>query len=684
VIGSGPEEAGLLRYNPRAMSAKLSALGLSLLIAACANGAVGPLESGSRAESLVREADGRLVASDWEGAIAAYGQAIEADPEFAHAYSRLAYAQLFNPAFQAEAIEQASLATELASNSGEAWAYLGRALDWNGDFDEALVAAERAAELSPDEADVQSFLAEILADLRMYDEALVAAEKAVRFGPENAEAHRNLGYVYEFIGRREEALAEYLRAHELEAEFVYRHSSLAGYYLYEVDELQTGEQWLESAQALAPDDYITLLLLARVHSGRGELDQAIAYCERILESAPAASDGHDCLGGVYLDAGRYQDAEAERKAAIEADPENEAGYLGLGYVYYAQQDCQGALTQFTKAVELHPRTGTNHAAQGFAYACLRQWEQAEAAYRQAIELEPQEGDHHILLGRMYLDRGDPNRAEREFEIAIDLDPGNDQYVAWLGRLHSSQGELEQAVEVYERAAALDPDDASHELSIGFAYLGPGGDSSQAEPRFQRALDIYLEQGATSREIAQATYGLALVYLSRADCAGALPQLQEAVRLDSALTAARDYLLQCRRVAGFSGAGLPPDLAQRSQYAGRDALDALRLGLASVGIEARAEFRPGEGGENLLLLAHVAIGEPGSAEFLAQQSLVSFAGSRVAARLLVPTVDRLLVISLNADGDSIGLLEVRMPDARLWELGVLNDAQFTAFWRNLSP
>ena len=64
--------------------------------------------------------------------------------------------------------------------------------------------------------------------------------------------------------------------------------------------------------------------------------------------------------------------------------------------------------------------------------------------------------------------------------------------------------------------------------------------------------------------------------------------------------------------------------------------------------------------------------------------MTFAGSQVAARLLVPTVDRLLVISLNPEGDSVGLLEVSVRDARLWELGVLNDAQFTSFWRSLNP
>lgn len=666
------------------MSLRHGALGFCLLLSACASQAGGPAGTSSRAESVVREGDALLAESNFEGAVVAYRDAIEADPEFARAYSRLAYAQLFHPASQPEAIDQASRATELEPDSGEAWAYLGRALDWNGRFDEALEAAERAADLSPQDAEVQSFLAEILADLRMYDKAVVAAERAVRLDPENAEAHRNLAYVYEFTGRMQEALTEYQRAYDLESKFVHRHTSLAAYYLYAVEELESGREWLESAQDLAPDDYVTLLFLAGVHSDRGEVEQAIAYCERILEQAPGSPDGHNCLGGVYLDAGRYAEAEAERRSAIAADPEDDTGYIGLGYVHYGRGECQQALTQFEKAVEIHPRTGGNHTAVGFAHTCLGQYEEAEAEYQRAIELEPQEGDHHVLLGRMYLETGDLNRAEREFEKAISLNPDNDQYVAWLARLYTARGDLESAVAEYERASAMDPDDASHDLAIGFAYLNSGGDAAQAEPRFQRALDTYIEQGATAREMAQASYGLALSHLSRDDCSNAIPHLQEAVRLDAALSAARDYLLQCRRVAGFDGATFPPELAQRSQHAGRESLEVLRQGLAAMGIEAQAEFQPGEGGENVLVLAYAGIGQPGSAEFLAQQSLVSFAGSLVAARTVVPGVDGLVVVSLNSGGNAVGLLEIRGQDAKFWELGVLNDAQFTSFWRAIEP
>ena len=659
-------------------------LGFWLVLSACAIQTGQPAGIGSRAESLVRDGDALLAESNFVGALAAYRDAIEADPEFARAYSRLAYAQLFHPGSQPEAIEQASRATELEPESGQAWAYLSRALDWNGRFEEALEAAERAADLSPQDAEVQTFLAEILADLRMYDRATAAAERAVRLDPENAEAHRNLAYVYELTGREQEALAEYQRAYELESKFVHRHTSLAAYYLFEVDELESGREWLVSAQELAPDDYITLIFLARVHSDRGEVEQAIAYCEQILEQAPGAPDGHNCLGGVYLDAGRYAEAEAERRSAIAADPADDTGYLGLGYVYLGQGECQQALSQFAKAVEIHPRTGGNHTALGFAHACLGQFEQAAAEYEQAIELEPQEGDHHILLGRLHLESGDLDRAEREFEKAISLDPDNDQYVAWLGRLYAAQGDLERAVVEYERASAMDPDDVSHNLEIGFAYLNSGGDPAQAELRFEQALNTYIEQGATARELAQASYGLALSHLARDDCLNAIPHLQEAARLDGALSAARDYLLQCRRVAGFVGATFPPELAQRSQYSGKEALEVLRQGLAAMGIEAQAEFRPGEAGENLLVLAYTGIGQPGSADFLAQQSLVSFAGSLVAARAVVPEVGRLVVVSLNSDGEALGLLEIRAQDADLWELGVLNDAQFTAFWRALEP
>ncbi|MFQ5943530.1 MAG: tetratricopeptide repeat protein [Anaerolineales bacterium] len=659
-------------------------IALACVLSACAGENPVLPQLGSRAARLVHEGDDRLSESDFAGAEEAYRQAIEEDPEYAPAYSHRAYALLFNPASQEQAVDVARVATELQPDSGEAWAYFARALDWNGEFDEALEAAERAERLAPDDANVQSFLAEVLADLRMYDEALKAGERAVRLDPKNAEAHRNLGYVYGFLGRSEDALEEYDEAQALEPGFVHRNTSLAAHYLYDIGDDDTAAEWLARAENIAPDDYIMLLFQARLHSRQGRYDEAIDYCQRIVELSSTTPEGYNCLGGVYLDAGQYGDAVRAQQAAIQADPGEDSAYIGLGYVYYSLGECDRAVPHFERAVEIHPRSGNNHASLGFAYACMRMWEEAIAEYETAIALEPYQGDHHILLGRMYLDRGELAGAEREFEAAIDLDPDDDQYVAWLARLYAAEGDLDRSIEQYERAAVMDPHDGSHDLAIGFAYLNAGTNYDQAAARFESALETYIEHGGTARERAQASFGLALIYLRAAECSEAIPHLQDAIRIDPAMSAARDYLAQCRLVSGFEGATMPPEILQRSPHAGLTALETLVEGLAVMGIDAEAEFRTAENGELLLFVGHFGIGQPGTSELLSQQSLVAFASSLVAARTIVPEISRVVVVSLNADREAVELFEVLVQDARLWELGILTDAGFTSLWRSVQP
>ena len=657
---------------------------MASVVAACAEANPVLPQLGSRAARLVQEGDARLAESDFAGAHLSYQQAIEEDTQYAPAYSHRAYASLFDPASQEQAVEEARQATKLQPESGEAWAYLARALDWNGQFDEALEAAQRAERINPESANVQSFLAEVLADLRMYDEARKAAEEAVRIDSSNAEAHRNLAYVYGFMGRTEDALREYEKAHSLEPGFVHRSTSLAAHYLYDVGDELAAAEWLATAEAIAPDDYITLLFLARLNSGQGKYEEAVEYCERILELAPDAPDGYNCLAGAFLDAGLYDDAIRARQAAIQADPGEETGYVGLGYAFYSRGQCDRAAPHFERAVEIHPRSGSNHAALGFAYACMQMWAEAEQEYQTAIELEPYQGDHHILMGRMHLEQGNLQEAEREFEAAIEIDPDDDQYVAWLARLYAAEGDLNRSVAMYDRAAAMDPQDASHDLAAGFAYLNEGTNYGEAAARFERARETYIEHGAIARELAQASFGLALTHLGTGDCPSAIPHLQEAIRLDSAMIAARQYLAQCRLVSGFEGAAMPPEILQRGQHAGRSALDTLVQGLGVMGIDAQAEFRAGENGELIMFVGHTSIGQPGSREFRSQQSLVAFASSLVAARTVVPEISRVVVVALNDAGESEGQLQVRVQDARMWELGILTDAGFTSLWRTFEP
>ena len=657
-------------------------IALAAALAACAGESPNEPQASSPAAKLVHEGDAQLVRSNFSSAHSLYEQALDEDPEYAPAYSRLAYALLFDPASQTQAVLEARRATELQPQSAQSWAYLARALDWNGELDEALEAAERAQRLNPNDPDALSFLAEVLADLRMFDDARANGEQAVRLDPQNAEAHRNLGYVYAFMGRNDDALAEYQRAFELEPEFVHRMTSLAAHYLFDLDNDKQAAEWLSKSIEIAPDDYITLLFSARLNSHRGAFDEALEACGRILEQAPNASAGYNCQGSVLLDAGLRDGAIQARLIAIQTDPDDYAGYVGLGYAYYARGDCDLAAAQFERAVELRPRSGGNHAALGFANACLQLWEQAKAAYEKAIELEPFEGNHHILLGRMYLTQGDFETAEREIRAAIDLNPENDDYVAWLGRLYAATGQIDRALAEFTRASDMDPDDGSHELAIGFTLLRGENDPGEASVYFLRAQTTYYENGARPSEVAQASYGLALTHLEGSDCGAAIPHLQEAVRLDSNLVAAGEYLIQCRLASATQESFIPTAFLQRSQYAGDSGLDALRQTLALMGHSAQVEFTGSEDGKMLMFVGYEAFAAPDTPEFLSEQSMVAFASSLVAARTAVPEVSRLAIVSIDEEGEAVGALEILVRDARLWDLGIVTDAGFASQWRSL--
>jgi tetratricopeptide (TPR) repeat protein len=656
---------------------------LALILSAC--GGRGPANpaptatyspQATTAAGLVAEGDERLALSDLAGAERAYQSAIEADASFAPAYAHLAYVHLFNPETRPQALADAEKAVEIAPDSAEAWAYLSRARDWNGDFETAREAGEKAVELDPNSADAHSFLGEVYTDLRMYAEAEETAGRAVALDPNNAEAHRNLGYYYTAVSRHEDALAEWQAAYDLQPQFSHRLTSIALYYLYLRPDEQTARQWLTDALALAPDDTLALQFLARLDSSFGDTQAALAGCERVLALAPNSPDGHNCQAIVLADSGDYEEAEAARLKAIEADPGDESGYTGLGYVYFATGDCRKATAQFEKAIELSPRSGQNHASLGLARLCAGATDEAIDGYEQAIELEPFNGDHHIGLGQIYLQQGDFNRAEREMQAAIKIDPASAQYVTWLGRVYAAQGDVDKAIAQYEQALALDPDDGDNATTLGFAYLEKG-DFEVAAESFRQALDLFEQHIAPPASVAQATYGLGLTQVALNDCAGAVPALQAALELNPQLTDALGYLGACRRSLGLTDTPLPAALTQSGPLNTDNALVVLDESLPALGVQAQTGYDQ-VNGQTALVILYAATVPPSDPAFVVEQSPVVYAGSWALARLLNP-VDGLIVVALGPNGEQLNAVAVRREHAQWWTQGIIDDDAFASLW-----
>jgi tetratricopeptide (TPR) repeat protein len=124
------------------------------------------------------------------GCDCAYQTVIAMEPTNDSAYAKMTKPLILLRKYD-DAVKAARRAVQLNDQRPENLAALAEALDWHGDFVEAIDFALRATEINPNYALGYAYAAEIYADLNRPDRALAAAQKAVQLDDNSAEAHRN-------------------------------------------------------------------------------------------------------------------------------------------------------------------------------------------------------------------------------------------------------------------------------------------------------------------------------------------------------------------------------------------------------------------------------------------------------------------------------------------------------------
>ena len=141
-------------------------------------------------------------------AIAAYQQALNTHPNYAHSHHNLGGVFAAQKAYP-QAIQSYQKALTLRPGYFQAQLHLGNAFAATGQNQQAIEAFQKAVEIYPDFAQAHTNLGALYLRQQNFTSAIESFQKAIKYQPTNAEAYNNLAYAYEQTGNLTNAITAY-------------------------------------------------------------------------------------------------------------------------------------------------------------------------------------------------------------------------------------------------------------------------------------------------------------------------------------------------------------------------------------------------------------------------------------------------------------------------------------------
>ena len=105
---------------------------------------------------------------------------------------------------------------------------------------------------------------------------------------------------------------------------------------------------------------------------KGQLDEAIAQFQKILETDPRNADAYANWGNALLQKGEVAEAIVHYQKALEIDPNNADAHNDLGAALTRKGQLAGAMEQFQEALRLDPGSANARSNLASVQAMVRQ------------------------------------------------------------------------------------------------------------------------------------------------------------------------------------------------------------------------------------------------------------------------------------------------------------------------
>ncbi|HEU5246543.1 MAG TPA: tetratricopeptide repeat protein [Candidatus Udaeobacter sp.] len=323
------------------------------------------------------QAESALSAELFDRAQTFYRQALARDPNFALAYARLAYTELYRHWFisdltseeLAEVKPNIDRALAIAPGLADAHFALGLFYYWgHRDYDPALREVDRAIELQPSSSDSWNVRASIHRRRGEWQRALAEFERAAELNPRDSRSPGEIGNTYTTLRRWSDAEHELTRALALDPHNAPAATYLARYYVNSTGDIRRARQAFEGAPAdreiIGPSGWgdVAAMVDERVYLDVFEkhFADALRAWDTLPTNLPEARL-HQLMArvGIQVLAGQAAKPECEQtRALLESRlaerPEDRISLTALAWVYVCLGRNADAVRVARQAADLLP------------------------------------------------------------------------------------------------------------------------------------------------------------------------------------------------------------------------------------------------------------------------------------------------------------------------------------------
>ncbi len=410
-------------------------------------------------------------------------QAIALDPKFIDV--RLMLAGLYANSHETQlALDQYDFILKTDPRNEEAIVYRAQTLIENNNPEAGVKTLRGFVKKYPDSAVAWYYLGRFEQAQEHSAAAAQAYKKALSVKAGFPQAAMALGYLYEEQGNAAQAIATYQALYD-ESQDLAAANRLVTIFL-KGEKYEKAIPYLQSIEALDPDDLNAQVKLGLVYMELKKYDQSIQIFKRLLEKNPDSDRIHYYLGSLYEE--RKEIALAiDHLNRIKADSKLYSdAVMHVAYLYRQSNQLEQSKEFMRGKIAETPRVSSFYLMLASLEEESKNLPRAAAALKQGVSFFPEDEKLRYYLGSMYDRMGDSELGLEQMEAILKINPDHVDALNYMGYTWTQRGiRLGDAEKLLKRALALRPDNGYVQDSWGW-YLFVRGRTQEAVVELEKA------------------------------------------------------------------------------------------------------------------------------------------------------------------------------------------------------